>query len=63
MSSQEKRPESPMRLLDALAKYGLGKSTIYRKFDDGSLTRYKFGGATFVDEREIIENMTPAAAA
>lgn len=56
-------PESPIRLNHALTKYGLGKSTIYRKFEDGSLTRYKFGGATFIDEREIIENMTPATAA
>lgn len=56
-------PENPIRLMDALAKYGLGKSTIYRKFDDGTLTRYKFGGATFVDEREIIDSMKPAAAA
>lgn len=63
MSNQQKSPEAPMRLSKALTKYGLGKSTVYRKFDDGSLTRYKFGGATFVDEREIIDSMTPAVAA
>lgn len=58
-----KTPEQPIRFADALKKYGLGKSTMYRRFGDGTLTRYKFGGATFVDERELIQSMTPAEAA
>lgn len=57
-----KTPEQPIRLDPALKKYNLSKSNVYRKFEDGTLTRFKFGGATFLDEREIIDNMKPAQA-
>lgn len=52
-----KTPEQPIRIGLALKKYGIGKSTIYRKFEDGKLTKFKFGGVTFLCEREIIDNM------
>lgn len=58
-----KEAEQPIRFSAALKKYGLGRSTIYRKFEDGTLTKFKFGGATFICERELIRSMTPAEAA
>lgn len=56
-------PTLPIKLTEAIIKYNIGRSTFYRAFDDGTLTRYKFGGATFICERELIQNMTPAEAA
>lgn len=44
---------------EAIRIYGLSSSNIYRKFDEGTLTKVKNGGLTFVIQEEIEAQMTP----
>ena len=50
---------------EACAMTGLGRSTIYRLFDDGKLKRRKVGKRSLIlmsDLREYIESLTDSAA-
>lgn len=53
-----------IRLTDAMANYGLSRSTFNRAVIRGDLTRHKAGRITFFDEAEITRWITtPADAA
>lgn len=51
----------PVREAETL--YGISSSTIYKRFDKGTLTKVKNGGLTFVIQEEIEAAMTPDALA
>ena len=44
-------------LAEAVKLYGMSVSTIYNRFDDGTLTKIKNGGLTFVIQEEIEASM------
>lgn len=44
-------------IAEAVKLYGMSVSTIYNRFDDGTLTKIKNGGLTFVIQEEIEASM------
>lgn len=42
-----------LSIVEAIEQYSLSSSTIYRRFDNGTLTRIKSGGRTLLKRSEI----------